>query len=171
MRKTLLGLAVFLATIAPMLAMAHSDGPSLEKLEGALLMDIGQDEEFAVGQETLLDIALYTTKDSEPTGLAEFSSVKLRIFSGAQVQLDTKIVKTETTKVFANFLPTRSGNWRLSAEFFQDDVRLAASEFPIVIDVSFAPPQPPVSTSAVFAILIVILACTAWCGMYFMRSR
>lgn len=141
----------------------------MEKAVGSFLIDIGQDSEFAVGEEVLLDIALYSTKDDKPTGLAEFSSAELRVFSGARVQFDTTIMKTETTKVFANFLPTDPGHWTLAAEFFRDDVSLAGAEFPIEIGSLSANPEPAVPTQAVFAGLVTLLGIASY-GMYFMHT-
>ncbi len=152
------------AALLPCIVLAHGGGEeSFEKRAGSRLVDIGYEDGFVVGQEALLDIALYETKNGAPTSLSDFTSVKLRVFSGSVVQYEKLIVKTEQNKVFANFTPTKSGNWILSSDFSHDDKPMATAEFRLDIKPgSAAKDVETVPVVPLFTVIIGLLGLTLW---------
>ncbi len=151
------------AVLLPCIALAHGARESFEKLSGSRLVDIGHEDGFVVGQEALFDIALFETKNGESTSLSDFTSVKLRVFSGAVVQYEKVIAKTEQNKVFANFTPEQSGHWILSSDFSQDDTLIASAEFAFDIEpASESSSENEVPVTPLFVVIIGVLGLTTW---------
>lgn len=163
MNRTSFASFALAAALLPGIALAHGSGESFEKQTGSRLVDIGHEDGFVVGQEALLDIALFETRNGEPTSLSDFTSVKLRVFSGSDVQFEKLIVKTEPNKVFANFTPTKSGHWILSSEFSHDDKPMASSEFNLEIEPpSEASHEDDIPVVPLFAVIIGLIGLTLW---------
>lgn len=155
--KTLL-LAVLM--LLPVFASAHTGEQSFESQNDKYQTDIGYDLPFQKGQETLIDIALFEIKDSQPEGLAGYTHVVLRIYSGSAVLFERSIDKPEFGKAFATVTPNQNGHWTLSAEFSTNGTLIQSSSFDLLIADAESTSDFRVSDRVIFGVIIVLLVGT-----------
>lgn len=148
-------MAILLALVP--VALAHGAGSSFEKRVGNKLVDVGCDPAFKVGEETLLDFAVYEMEGEKVLGLSTFTKVRASFESGSLILWETVIDKPDFGKVFATVTPIRPGNWNFVVTFGDSsDSAIATAAFPVRIEPSDA--DPASMSSTMFAITILASA-------------
>ncbi len=123
-------IAVLLCGLVPVLAFAHTDQKSFELEIGNYFVDVGYDEDFGVGKDTLLDFQIFQVSTDTPF---EYSSMSVSVGSGSTVQWSRTIKKPDLGKAITSIVPAESGHWELRVIFTSDSTVIADASFPITI--------------------------------------
>lgn len=110
-------------------ALAHGSGQSFDERIGDRFVDIGFDPILQVGEETLIDFALYDMEGGTNLGLSKFTGISVTLSSGSTIQWETSFDKPDFGKAFATVTPSASGNWDLSVTFENDGTEVISATF------------------------------------------
>ncbi len=161
MKVRFFSLCACLLLLIPVTTAAHRDDASFETLSEKHLIDIGYDLPFQVGQETLLDFALFALAKDEAGSLASFTNVTVKLHSGATVMYQRSVDKPEFGKAFVTLTPDTAGHWSLSADFFMKDTLVDSASFDLVIKESLTPPPQEKQSIGLILVISLLLAASA----------
>lgn len=131
MRLNFLVCAILFLCLTP-LSFAHG-GPTFEKQTNGYFIDIGYDEQFEAGQETLLDFALFHSKNGKVESLVQVTSVTFLVQTGSTVLHTQTIAKPDFGKIFATYTPNAFGHFDFTVLFFVDGTSVAEATFPLEV--------------------------------------